>query len=114
MSYCSAYHAEFATYAIILSYDEQTKKSFFTEGASQGLKDARSYQISLPDNFDEFIKVCNIKLDNNARLRSQPHHRTTPAAPKPSSAAPSSTAAGSTAADPMDLSYTDRIASGDH
>ena len=52
---CLAYHAEFATYVTILNYDDLTKRSFFTEGANQGLKDALSYQISLPDNFDEFI-----------------------------------------------------------
>ena len=66
---CSAYHAKFATYATVLNYDNLTKRSFFTEGANQGLKDALSYQISLPEDFDEFIKIC-IKLDNNTRLRT--------------------------------------------
>ena len=49
------YHAEFATYAIVLNYDNLTKRSLLTEGAYYGLKDALSYQISLPENFDEFI-----------------------------------------------------------
>ena len=90
---CSTYHAEFATYATVLNYDNLTKRSFFTEGANQGLKDALSYQISLPDDFNEFIKVC-IKLDNNVRLR----------VPSP----PASTAAGSSTPGPMDFTSTDR------
>ena len=65
----SVYHAEFAIYATVLNYDNLTKRSFFTEGANQGLKDALSYQISLAEDFDEFIKIC-IKLDNNTRLRT--------------------------------------------
>ena len=66
---CLAYHAEFATYVTVLNYDNLTKRSFFTEGANQGLKDALSYQISLPEDFDAFIKIC-VKLDNNACLRA--------------------------------------------
>ena len=104
---CSAYHAEFATYATVLNYDNLTKRSFFTEGVNQGLKDALSYQISLPEDFDKFIKIC-IKLDNNARLWAQSHQpQTTPAAPKqpaPAASASSSTTAGSSAPGPMDLS----------
>ena len=99
---CLAYYTEFATYATVLNYDNLTKKSFFIEGANQGLKDALSYQFSLPEDFNEFIKIC-IKLDNNARLRTQSHQPSaTPAAPKPVL----SIAAGSSTPGPMDLSTT--------
>ena len=60
---CSAYHAEFSTYATTLNYNDITKNSFFSNGANQGLKTALSYQASPPDTFDAFIQLC-IKLDN--------------------------------------------------
>jgi len=40
---CSAYHAEFCTYATTLNYDDITKISFFSNGANQDLKTALSY-----------------------------------------------------------------------
>jgi len=40
---CSAYHAKFCTYAMILNYDDRTKISFFSDGVNQGLKVALSY-----------------------------------------------------------------------
>ena len=102
---CSAYHAEFATYTTVLNYDDLTKRSFFTEGANQGLKDALSYQISLPEDFNEFIKIC-IKPNNDARLRAQSHQprATSTAALKPVA----SIAPGSSTPGPMDLSSTNR------
>ena len=104
---CSVYHAEFATYATVLNYDNLTKRSFFIEGANQRLKDALNYQISLPKDFDVFIKIC-IKLDNNAYLCVPSHHplrATSTTLPKPAT----STAAGSSASSPIDLSSTNRF-----
>jgi len=40
---CSAYHAEFSTYATTLNYNDMTKISFFSNGANQGLKTALLY-----------------------------------------------------------------------
>jgi len=63
---CSAYHAEFCTYATTLNYDDMTKILFFSNGANQDLKTLLSYQASLPKTFDEFVQLC-IKLDNRAK-----------------------------------------------
>jgi len=60
---CSAYHAEFATYAQVLNYDDHNKISSFSNGANTGVKTALSYQASPPENFDEFVQLC-IKLNN--------------------------------------------------
>jgi len=102
---CSAYHAEFSTYATTLNYNDMTKIFFFSNGTNQGLKTALSYQASPPDTFDEFVQLC-IKLDNKAKLlRSQsscPAPQNTPV-PRP---APSTTTG--TAAGPMDLSQAAR------
>ena len=103
---CSAYHTEFATYATVLNYNNLTKRSFFTEGTNQGLKDTLSYQISLPEDFDEFIKIY-IQLNNNACLCTQSHQPwvTSTAAPKPATSS-TSTTAGSSTPSPIDLSIT--------
>ena len=100
---CSTYHAEFATYATTLNYDDRTKISFFVNGANHGLQTALSYQASTPETFDEFIKLC-IMLDNKARLLKAPKRPTTVTSAPTSS---SSTASG-TAPGPMDLSRIDR------
>jgi len=106
---CSAYHAEFSTYATILNYDDRTKISFFSNGADQGLKTALSYQVSPPETFDEFVQLC-IKLYNKAKLlrsqSSRPAPQNAPAHTPATRPAPS-TASG-TAAGPMDLSQATR------
>jgi len=109
---CSAYHAEFCTYATTLNYDDMTKISFFSNGANQDLKTALLYQASPPETFDKFVQLC-IKLDNRAKqLRSQTHRpaHTGPApAPRPApTPVPVSGTTSSTATGPMDLSQPDR------
>jgi len=105
---CSAYHAEFCTYATTLNDNDMTKISFLSNGANQDLKTALSYQASLPETFDEFVQLC-IKLDNRAKqLRSQSHRpaHTSPApAPRPAPApVPAPGTTSGTAPSPMDLS----------
>ena len=98
------YYAKFATYMTIHNYDNLTKRSFFTEVANQGLKDAITFQISLPEDFDKFIKIC-MKLDNNAHLHTQSHYplrATSTTAPKPAT----STSAGSSTPGSIDISTT--------
>lgn len=107
---CSAYHAEFATYATVLGYDDRTKISFFSNGANQGLKTALSYQASPPENFDEFVQLC-IKLDNRAKLLHSQSSHPRPAAPTlapPHVPRPLPSTASGSAAGPMDLSQADR------
>ena len=106
---CSAYHAEFATYAQVLNYDDRTKISAFANSANPALKTALSYQASPPENFNEFVQLC-IKLDNRAKIlrsqnpRSSASNASSSPAPKPTTP---STAVG-TAPGPMDLPNTDR------
>jgi len=109
---CSAYHAEFCTYATTLNYDDMTKISFFSNGANQDLKTALSYQSSPPETFDEFVQLC-IKLDNRAKQLGLQSHRPTHTGPVPAPRpAPAHTPAPSTASGtvpgPIDLSQADR------
>ena len=59
----SSYHATFVPLATILGFDEHTRILFFKKGLNGELKKALSYQITLPDIFDEFVQAC-IKIDN--------------------------------------------------
>ena len=60
---CSSYHAAFMPLATIVGIDERSKILFFKKGLNGKLKKALSYQITLPDIFDEFVQSC-IKIDN--------------------------------------------------
>jgi len=106
---CSAYHAEFCTYATILNYNDRTKISFFSDGVNQGLKVALSYQASPLETFDEFVQLC-IKLDNRAKLLYTQNPRSAPSNPAPAPRPPTpttpSTATGMVPG-PMDLSQAD-------
>ena len=63
---CSYYHAAFIPLATILGFDERTSISFFKKWLNGELKKALSYQITLPDIFDEFVQAC-IKIGNQIR-----------------------------------------------
>jgi len=109
---CSAYHAEFCTYATTLNYDDVTKISFFSNRANQDLKIALSYQASLPETFDEFIQLC-IKLDNRVKLLHCQTHRPAHTGPAPTTRpapapVPAPGTASGTAPGLMDLSQADR------
>jgi len=109
---CSAYHAEFGTYATTLNYDDMTKISFFCNGANQDLKTALSCQASPPETFDEFIQLC-IKLDNRAKLLRSQSHRPAHTAPAPArrpapASAPATGTASRTALGTIDLSQAAR------
>ena len=67
---CSSYHAAFVPLATILGFDERTRISFFKKGLNGKLKKALSFQITLPDIFDEFIQAC-IKIDNQIRANKE-------------------------------------------
>ena len=67
---CSSYHAAFVPLATILGIDERTKILFFKKGLNGELKKALSYQITLPDIFDEFLQAC-IKIDNQIRANKE-------------------------------------------
>ena len=67
---CSSYHAAFVPLATILGFDERTRISFFKKGLNGELKKALSYQITLPDIFDEFVQAC-IKIDNQIRANKE-------------------------------------------
>ena len=69
---CSSYHTAFIRLATILGIDERTKISFFKKGLNGELKKALSYQITLPDIFDEFVQAC-IKIDNQIRANKEAH-----------------------------------------
>ena len=49
--------------ATILGLDDRTNISFFKKGLHGELKNALSYQITLPTGFEEFVQAC-IKMDN--------------------------------------------------
>jgi len=104
---CSTYHAEFATYATVLNYDDATKIQFFTEGANHHLKTAIAYQPSLPETFNQFVQLC-IKLDNSMKLLNTQKPQPRTPAPAPSQAKPTPTTATGTAPEPMDLSNAQR------
>ena len=109
---CSAYHAEFCTYATTLNYNDMIKILFFFNGANQDLKTVLSYQASLPETFDEFVQLC-IKLDNRAKLLRSQSHRPAHTGPAPTTRpgpapAPTPGTASGTASGPMDLSQADR------
>ena len=67
---CSSYHAAFVPIATILGFDERTRIWFFKKGLNGELKKALSYQITLPDIFDEFVHAC-IKIDNQIRANKE-------------------------------------------
>ena len=67
---CSSYHAAFVPLATILGIDERTKISFFKKGLNREPKKALSYQITLPDIFDEFVQAC-IKINNQIRANRE-------------------------------------------
>ena len=67
---CSSYHTAFVPLATILGIDERTKISFFKKGLNGELKKTLSYQITLPDIFDEFVQAC-IKIDNQIRANKE-------------------------------------------
>jgi len=102
---CSAYHAEFSTYATTLNYNDMTKISFFSNDANQVLKTALSYQASPPDSFDKFVQLW-IKLDNKVKLLQSQSSRPTPQNTPVPRLAPST--ATRTAAGLMDLSQAAR------
>ena len=67
---CSSYHAAFVPLGTILGIDECTKISFFKKALNGELKKALSYQITLPDIFDEFVQAC-IKINNQIRANKE-------------------------------------------
>jgi len=101
------YHAEFATYATVLNYDDATKIQFFTKGANHDLKTAIAYQPSPPETFDQFVQLC-IKLDNSIKLLNTRKPQPRAPAPAPAQAKPTPTTATGTAPGPMDLSNAQR------
>lgn len=97
---CSAYHAQFVTYASALSLDDSTKISFFKRGLNDQVLTALAYQVDLPQAFDLFVQRC-IKLDNNMKTLKRPSVPYSSSTPK--TTATPSTATG-THSGPMDLS----------
>ena len=100
---CSSYHAAFVPLATILGIDERTKISCFKKGLNGELKKALSYQITLPDIFDEFVQAC-IKIDNQIRANKEardaiPRTQGGQFAPAPAASTSTGTHSG-----PMDLS----------
>ena len=100
---CSSYHAAFVPLATILGFDERTRISFFKKGLNGELKKALSYQITLPDMFDEFVQAC-IKIDNQIRANREardaiPRTQGGQFAPAPTTSTSTGTHSG-----PMDLS----------
>ena len=53
-----------------LGFDERTRISFFKKGLNGELKNVLSYQITLPDIFDEFVRGC-INIDNQIRANKK-------------------------------------------
>jgi len=104
---CSTYHAEFATYATVLNYDDATKIQFFTKGANHDLKTAIAYQPLPPQTFDQFVQLC-IKLDNSMKLLNTRKPQPRAPAPAPAQAKPVPTTATGAAPGPMDLSNAQR------
>jgi len=104
---CSTYHAEFATYATVLNYDDATKIQFFTEGANHDLKTAIAYQPAPPETFDQFVQLC-IKLDNSMKLLNTRKPQPRAPGPAPAQSKPVPTTATGTAPGPMDLSNAQR------
>ena len=98
---CSSYHAAFVPLATILGFDERTRISFFKKGLNVELKKALSYQITLPDIFDEFFQAC-IKIDNQIRVNKEARD----AIPKTQAGqfTPTPTTSSGTHSGPMDLS----------
>ena len=100
---CSSYHAAFVPLATILGFDERTRISFFKKGLHGELKKALSYQITLPDIFDEFVQAC-IKIDNQIQANKEacdsiPRTQGGQFAPAPTTSTSTSMHSG-----PMDLS----------
>jgi len=104
---CSTYHAEFATYAIVLNYNDATKIQFFTKGTNHDLKTAIAYQPLPPETFDQFVQLC-IKLDNSMKHLNTRKPQPRAPAPAPAQAKPVPTTASGTAPRPMDLSNAQR------
>ena len=99
---CSSYHAAFIPLATILSFDERTSISFFKKWLNGELKKALSYQITLPDIFDEFVQAC-IKIGNQIRGKKEagnafPRMQGGQFAPAPAASTSTGTHSG-----PMDL-----------
>lgn len=102
---CSAYHAEFVTYAAPLDMDARMKTSLFRRGLNTEVQRALAVQANPPDNFDAFVQLC-IKLDNNIRALPVSESRAPPritSHPEPSTSTATGTQPG-----PMDLSRIDR------
>lgn len=67
---CHSYYATFMSLATVLNIDQRTKISFFKKGLHAELKNALSYQITLPTGFEEFLHVC-IKIDHQIRANKE-------------------------------------------
>ena len=97
------YHAAFVPLATILGFDDRTRSSFFKKGLNGELKKALSYQITLPDIFDQFVPAC-IKIDNQIQANKEAQD----SIPRTQGGqfAPTPTTSTGTHSAPMDLSGT--------
>ena len=100
---CSSYHAAFVPLATILGFDERTRISFFKKGLNGELKKALSYQITLPDTFDEFVQAC-IKIDNQIRANKEARDAIPRTQGGQFAHAPTTSTSTGTHSGPMDLS----------
>ena len=64
----SLYYAEFQRLIAELDYNDTVKKNTLRRGLSEELKDALAYNPNQPEDFEQFVNLCN-RLDNQIRAR---------------------------------------------
>ena len=87
----------------ILGIDKRTKISFFKKGRNGELKKALSYQITLPEMFDEFVQAC-IKIDNQIRANKEVIDAISKTHSRQFARTPATSTSTGTHSGPMDLS----------
>ena len=87
----------------ILGIDKRTKISFFKKGLNGELKKALSYQITLPEMFDEFVQAC-IKIDNQIRANKEVIDAISKTHSRQFARTPATSTSTGTHSGPMDLS----------